>query len=142
MSGIIKIRWVIISFVVRTVLGTGSIWTYMEHRLNEAKYIFEKQKELRNRRDNNLKKIIEMSPILRKKVNEARGKNVFDEHLRLMLASFKNTIENFNNDEVELAKIESRDPIILTLVNNISDREIILDYAPPPAPYNFSVEVK
>ena len=52
-----NVKWIVISFVIGTLLGTGSIWTYMEHRLNAEKYNFEKQRELRTRREDNLKKL-------------------------------------------------------------------------------------
>jgi len=128
-------KWIVISFVVGTLLGTGSIWTYMGHRLNEEKYEFEKQKELRYRREDNLKRIMEMSPNIRKKSNEARTKGTFvDENLKLMRAQFKKLIDDFNSDETELAKLESRKPLKFTLEGDFPGGEIIIDHDPPQPP--------
>lgn len=144
MSEIIKnTKWIVISFVVGTLLGTGSIWTYIGHRLNEEKYELEKQKELRTRREDNLKKIMEMSPIIRKKSNEARKINdFFDENLKLMRTQFKKLVDDFNSDEIELAKIESREPIKFTLEADFPGGEIIIDHDPPPRPSLKNLEIK
>lgn len=131
-------KWIVISFVVGTLLGSGSIWSYMGYRLNEEKYKFEQQKELRTRREDNLKKIVEMSPIIREKSNEARkNNNFFDENLRLMRIQLKKLIDDFNSDEIALAKIEPREPIKFILEGDFPEGEFIIDHNPPSRPHNF-----
>lgn len=133
-------KWIIISFVVGTLLGTGSVWKYMGHRLDEQKYEFETQKELRYRREKNLKRIIEMSPIIRQKSNEARLKGTFfDENLKLIRAQFKTLIDDFNSDESKLAILESRKPLRFSLEGDFPGSEVIIDHDPPQSPSAFGV---
>jgi hypothetical protein len=94
--------------------------------------VFNKHKELRLRREDNLKKIMELNPEVRKKTIDVQMRdNKYDEELSLLMAELRRLVDDFNNDELELAKLEDREPLKLKLDLESPERTVTLDYAPP-----------
>jgi hypothetical protein len=127
-----KYTWIIISFLIGTIFGSGTLWRYYDHKLSEEQYVFNKHKELRLRREDNLKKIMELNPEVRKKTIDVQMRdNKYDEELSLLMAELRRLVDDFNNDELELAKLEDREPLKLKLDLESPERTVTLDYAPP-----------
>lgn len=124
--------WVIISFIIGTLFGTGAIWKYMDARIAQERLELDKEKhsiemviktsELRGEINDIFVEITDLSNDFIK-VMENNAKHPSEDNQRKMrnmdsqLGMLK---DNFDKLEEQLAQIEGRE-----------SRKINLDYIPP-----------
>ena len=135
--------WVIISFIIGTLIGSGAIWQYQQLKIEKEKLRLEIEKakfveieninKIRKNRDEKLNKIMELSPKLRRITNENKNAGREPEHLRLLRVQFMQLVDQFNGAEIELAKLENRKPIEFIIEGVFPEGSVIIDHLPPAA---------
>ena len=128
--------WVVVSFLVGTLLGSGSLWQWKQSKLESQKQELEtvvKTTDLRQQENEQYAKIIDLT-------NEyIRDRDEYSKNARpdlnnriLQLRSQLDVMkDNFMTLEKNLARLENRQP-----------RKITIDFIPPEPPTNLQVIVR
>ncbi|MFZ3063730.1 MAG: hypothetical protein WA277_00405 [Nitrospirota bacterium] len=124
--------WVLTSFFIGTILGSGAIWQWQQLKVSKERFSFEKQNALRKEREDKLRNIFTLNENLRKAKSEVQKKA--KESLNLLLLQLTNSINDFNKIEGELAELEKRAPLILKVESDLPKSGIVLDHLAPAAP--------
>ena len=101
---------IILSFLIGTLFGSGSIWQWQQSKLENEKMRFEKQQALRVSHENHLVRMLEMLPKFEKILSSGE-----DTQKIMFLRRFNNIYENYRKEEIELAKLEGRIPEIIEI---------------------------
>ena len=131
--------WPLLSFVIGMLVGSGSIWQYQQIQLDKERLILERKRttieklnninNIMKNRGECLKNIMELSPKVREAINNVSGKS--SEHVTLLHIQLKKEVERFNNYEIDLARIQRREPIKFILEGVFPDGNIVIDHLPP-----------
>ena len=133
---------IILSFLIGTLFGSGSIWQWQQSKLENEKMRFEKQQALRVSHENHLVRMLEMLPKFEKILSSGE-----DTQKIMFLRRFNNIYENYRKEEIELAKLEGRIPEIIEIpipgnLQHFMKGPIIIFWHMPTAPINVRVRAE
>ena len=129
-------RWgIVVSFIVGTALGSGSLWQWKQSKLEAQKQELEtivKTTDLRQQKNDQYAKIIELSNEYIKDQDEysKNGTPELNNRMHQLRAQLEIMKDNITVLEDKLAHLEQRQP-----------RKIVIDFIPPPPPTNLRAVV-